>query len=630
MTDCFKKIINLQVLKLIDCVHQSDFKSIDHLSKNNLQKILNYSDPYQGKTALITSVLIGDHDMARYLLKLGSDPDAVDFQKLSPLMIACQLGDFQMVEILCLSKSNLNLIDSYLKTALLHCFESDSENNLKCLEILLKYGADCNLKIAGKTAFLMACERSNSIEKSCIWLALKGKVDINLNDENNGNYALHYSAINGSLELCYVLLKSGSNPNCQNFLKQTPSHFAAHYKHIDILKILWSFGANFEETDLNEDNTMNYAFKQFYFNNIKENLKVAKFLCRRGALPFDKNSKSRLLPTNKKFEKCKIKIHNITRKIQQKYSNFYSIDESSLELKNEYFRYWMLRIHDTFTTVYKLIEDIYENLMGKIKTIDKEIFLHFLGNVNTKIPHLIFDRLFDLISNNSSLVRAQIFDLKIYKALSAFNFNLEKGLKLKPIRNSNKNLKTDSNKKSSKFFIPKQNIDLKASHYQSKYPKCIDSLRFSDNLLFEKAWSNDSKWYLIPEKKTKLELNNIVNRGDIETLRNIFSKKTALEAKKLANLKDMFYKTPLMIAILRENEKMIDFLLEYDIDINSMDNFKWTALHHSVMTGNLNIVKKLTEKKICIKMKNIGGRTALDLAIILNKKSIENFLKNLN
>ena len=629
MTDCFKKIFDLQALKLIDCVYKSDFNGIDHLCKNNLKEILNYSEPFQGKTALITSVLIGNHDMAKYLLKLGSNPDAVDFQKRSALMIACQLGDFQMVEILCLSKSNLNLIDSDLKTALTHCFVSDSENYLKCIETLLKYGADCNLKIVGKTPFLIACERSNLIEKSCIWLVLKGKVDISITDENNGNYALHYSAINGSIDLCYLLLKNDSDPNCQNFLKQTPSHFAANYKNIGILKILWSFGAEFQQTDLNGDNAMNYTFQHFDFINKNQNLKLAKYLCNRGALPFEKNSISNLFPANKKFKKFKIKLCYLTKKIREKYSNFYTIDESILELTNEYFRYWMLRLNDTFTTVYKLIEEMYENLIGTIETIDKEAFFYFLGNVNSTIPHLIFDRLFDFISKNLSVDKNKLFDIRIYKAFSAFNFNLEKRIKLKPIRNTIKKLKTDTNNNSSKFFIPKQKIDLKGSHFQNKYTECIDPLRFKDNI-FEKFWQNDSKWYLIPNKKTKIELNNIVNRGDIETLKKILSKKTVKEAHKLVNLKDMFYKTPLMIAVLKENEKMIDFLLEYNLDINSTDNFKWTALHHAVVTGNMQIVKKLINKNICIKMKNIGGRTALDLAIIFNQNLIGHFLKNLN
>ncbi|RNA35073.1 ankyrin repeat and EF-hand domain-containing 1 [Brachionus plicatilis] len=623
------RIFDLQVLKLIDSVYKSDFESIDRLCNNGFKDILNYSDPFEGKTALITSVLTGNHDMAQYLIKLGSDPNAVDSKKRTALMFACQLGDFKMTEVLCSNNSNVNLVDSDLKSPLIHCFVSASQNHFKCLETLLKNGADCNQKLAAQTPFLIACQHSRDIENVCKFLVSTGKADNSIFDEKNGNFALHYSAINGTTDLCYLLLKNGSDPNCLNFSLQTPAHFAAQHQQADLLKILWSFGANLEASDPNGDNAMNYAFKNFDFNRKNENFKVAKFLCSRGALPFYKNSASTLFPVYRKFDKLKLKICNMTKNIYKKYSSLYSTKMSDSELTDEYFRYWMLRLHDTFTTVLTLIEQIYDNLIGEIKVLDRENVTFFLKNVNSKIPHIILDRFFDLISNNFILDKARLFDTRVYKALSAAKFHLNKGLKLKPIRNSIKQLKIDNKNVPSKFFIPKQQIDLKGPHFQTKSSECTDPLRLLD-FSSDHVWSNDAKWYLTQGKKSTIELSNLINKGDSQTLEKILSKKSAQEAHKLLNLKDMFYKTPLMIAVVKQHEKMIELLLSYDIEINATDNFIWTALHHAVLSGNLDIVKKLIMNKADIQIKNIGGRTALELAVILNEKSIEKYLRSLS
>ncbi|CAF0763809.1 unnamed protein product [Brachionus calyciflorus] len=634
--ECSNRINNLQILKLIDSIYNSDFESIERLCQNGLNNLINFNEPFNGKTALITGVQIGSREIVKYLLKNGADPNVTDFQKRSPLMFACLHGDPNLVKALCENSSDLKLVDTESKTCLSYCFISSSNKHLDCLNLLLKYGADCNQIENGKTPFLEACERSYYIENFCISLFLNGKADYSVFDNNSGNIALHYSALNGSVNLTYYLLKNGSNPNSKNFLGQTPSHLAAERGHLNILRLLWSYGADFNTEDINQNPVINYLFKNFDFENKKETLSIVKFLSSRNSKPFDKNTQCKFFKENLKFKKIKILTSKISRNAFRKFKDINSSENNETDetLKNEYFLFWTIKLNDFFQALSNLIESFYDSLFGIEENLDRISFKTFFKKIFTeKIPEIILNKMFDLISQNDVVNKKRLLDFRIYKALSEPKFRLEKGLKLKPIRNlksKTSSKKVQKTKRStSKIFIPIKNLNPNNINYQFKKFECNDPLRFknSGDIKINHKWTNDSKWYLTCKKRSKLEISNLVNSGDLVTLEKILSQKSPKNINLLLNSKDKYHKTPLMLAVIKGNLKMIDFLLQYKIDVNQFDNFKWTALHHAVNFGNLEIVKKLISKNANKNLMTINNRTAIDLGRLYNQKEIVECLK---
>jgi hypothetical protein len=117
--------------------------------------------------------------------------------------------------------------------------------------------------------------------------------------------------------------------------------------------------------------------------------------------------------------------------------------------------------------------------------------------------------------------------------------------------------------------------------YQPKHLHFTDTNRFDRDRPPQHPLQDDSPWYLKHPERQFVHICDAANRGDLQTLLDAF--KRGLHP----DVRDKYYKTPLMVAASHGDIKTCKFLLECGADLNAKDNFKWTPLHHACHAGQL-------------------------------------------
>lgn len=86
--------------------------------------------------------------------------------------------------------------------------------NIECIDSLIKYGCDVNLRDADgrPTLYILALENNVTIAK---YLMENSNINVNLPD-NEGRTPLHVSAWQGHLEMVELLVSQGKNPGDSN------------------------------------------------------------------------------------------------------------------------------------------------------------------------------------------------------------------------------------------------------------------------------------------------------------------------------------------------------------------------------------------------------------------------------
>ena len=125
--------------------------------------------------------------------------------------------------------------------------------------------------------------------------------------------------------------------------------------------------------------------------------------------------------------------------------------------------------------------------------------------------------------------------------------------------------------------------------YQPAHVHFTDITRFHAEKAPTHPLQDDSAWYLKSPEKSFMNLNHAARNGDLHTLLDAFKRGLPVD------IRDKYYKTPLMVAASRGDLHTCQFLLSCNADVNAYDNFKWTALHHASHAGQLDVVKLLVE-----------------------------------
>ncbi|MGH1384134.1 ankyrin repeat domain-containing protein [Kordia sp.] len=88
------------------------------------------------------------------------------------------------------------------------------------------------------------------------------------------------------------------------------------------------------------------------------------------------------------------------------------------------------------------------------------------------------------------------------------------------------------------------------------------------------------------------------------------------------------YGTPLMAAVYKKDETIIDILLKNNVDVNKANDSGTTALHFATLFNNTSIAEKLIHAGAKANKKDGSGKTALDYAINYNNQKIITLIKN--
>jgi ankyrin repeat protein len=132
-----------------------------------------------------------------------------------------------------LSMASLNRKDLLGETAVMVAAQYGKK---ACLEILIKYGADLNIRNKeGRTALILSAFAK---EWEC-FKALMESNDLDLEvQDKDGNTALHYAAENGHEEICKSLMAKMENIEIRNHENYTPRHMALSNHKVSCYELL--------------------------------------------------------------------------------------------------------------------------------------------------------------------------------------------------------------------------------------------------------------------------------------------------------------------------------------------------------------------------------------------------------
>lgn len=184
----------------------------DRLTKKRRQYQYLEARDEQGKTALLLAIEYEKLRMIDELLEAGADPNAISPGGLRPLHL---ISSFKKTNIALFLIKKGALVNEHAHTRFkntpLHYAVSDQ--NISLVKILIKYGADVDLKnYRGWTALHWAALRDNA---SLIKLLYEAKANVDVQDKN-GYTPLHLAALHASKNAVRVLLELGANANAVN------------------------------------------------------------------------------------------------------------------------------------------------------------------------------------------------------------------------------------------------------------------------------------------------------------------------------------------------------------------------------------------------------------------------------
>lgn len=201
-----------------------------------------------GKTAAHLAAEKGKTEMLKILLKAGADANAVNEVGWTPLHLAARYADIETTQLLLDGGANCNLLTNK-KYSPLNLAVFNKKNGDKIAKLLIKHGAKLDNRINnGSTALFSAVEQKNiKLAK----ILLKAGADIELRNRRYKRTPLHKAAFDGSAEMVRLLLKYGADVNVRDTILATPLGLAIYnpgkQSRIDIVTILLAD----KKTDLN-------------------------------------------------------------------------------------------------------------------------------------------------------------------------------------------------------------------------------------------------------------------------------------------------------------------------------------------------------------------------------------------
>lgn len=194
----------------------------------------------------------------------------------------------KLESILQTSSSSINVQNTGGKTALMFALTCYPTDQIEVVKLLLKRGADPNLRdIEGLTALMLSAQRS-SYENSpeIVKLLVEGGADPNIQDTYGWNgliTAVSSSTNNNSLETVKLLLDNGADVNMQDYEGETALmnvNFYTSNNASETVKLLLERGADITLRDNNGDTILMKTIHCVY--NYYNSLECMKLLLEKG------------------------------------------------------------------------------------------------------------------------------------------------------------------------------------------------------------------------------------------------------------------------------------------------------------------------------------------------------------
>ncbi|XP_005672755.1 ankyrin repeat and EF-hand domain-containing protein 1 isoform X2 [Sus scrofa] len=544
-----KRLENLQIYKVLQCVRNKDKKQIEKLTRLGYPELINFTDPINGHSALHLASVSNDIDMVSFLLNLGAHPDVQDGMGCTPAMRAAELGHELSMEILAKAKADMTIVDNEGKGILFYCI-LPTKRHYRCTLIALEHGADVNnCTYEGKPIFLRACEEAHDVKDVCLTLLEKGANPNAINTilkllfaydgdmgliAMNGNTPLHYAAMGGFADCCKYIAQRGCDLKWKNLDHKTPRALA----------------------------------KEGGFRAASKEIQQAERIANKLARPGAKNPNPQLY----------LRLHD-----------------------------WSVE-HETF------LREAFSFVDRGDGTVTKEDFV------------LALEERQDFVDSEQLAVIAQLHEKVRGGGVNINDFfkgtkYLSKSYVLGSFGLKRKKKGMAKRAKKGKLVLPlpiciipdhvfPRRSDGGLPYYMIEtYQNVTDCNRFNRDHPPEHPIQDDSAWYIDDPGKAFSNINFITKAGDLASL------KKAFESGIPVDMKDNYYKTPLMTACASGNIDVVKFLLEKGANVNATDNFLWTPLHFACHAGQQDIAELLVKSGAVVDALSINNSTPLSRAI---------------
>ncbi|KAM6968925.1 kinase D-interacting substrate of 220 kDa B-like isoform 2-T3 [Tautogolabrus adspersus] len=195
------------------------------------------------------------------------DVDSRSDNGQTPLMVASEQGNLEIVQELIRRGSNVNLDDVDCWTALI---SAAKEGHIEVVRELLENNANLEHRDMGGWTAVM-------------WAAYKGRTDVaelllekGANPNITGQYSVYpiiWAAGRGHAEIVHLLLQHGAKVNCSDKYGTTPLIWAARRGHYDSVMHLLANGADVDQEGANSMTALIVAVKGGFTEVVKELLK---------------------------------------------------------------------------------------------------------------------------------------------------------------------------------------------------------------------------------------------------------------------------------------------------------------------------------------------------------------------
>ncbi|XP_016067512.1 PREDICTED: ankyrin repeat and EF-hand domain-containing protein 1 [Miniopterus natalensis] len=594
-----RRLENLQIYKVLQCVRNKDTKQIEKLIRLGYPELINFTDPVDGQSALHLASVSNDIDMVSFLLSLGAHPDVKDRMGCTPAMRAAELGHELSMEILAKAKADMTSVDNEGKGVLFYCI-LPTKRHYRCALIALEHGADVNnSSYEGKPVFLKACEEAHDIKEMCLTFLEKG-ANPNAINSSTGRTALMEASREGVIELVRGILERGGQVNAFDNERHHAAHFAAKGGFFDILKLLFAYNGDMGLIAMNGNTPLHYAAMGGFAD-------CCKYIAQRGCDLKWKNLDHKTPRAVAKEGGFKLAGKEIRR--AERIAN--RLAKPGVKNPNPL---WALRLHDWSAEYEAFLREALSFVDRGNGTVGKEDFVMVLEE---RQEFVTSDQL-SLVAQLHEKVRGAGVNINDFFKGTKY---LSKSFVLGSYGPKRKKKGLAKKAKKGKFVLPlpicvipndafPRRSDGGPPYYMIEtYSNVTDCNRFNRDRPPEHPIQDDSAWYIDDSGKVFSNINFITKAGDLASL------KKAFESGIPVDMKDNYYKTPLMTACATGNIDVVKFLLEKGANVNATDNFLWTPLHFACHTGQQDIVELLVKHGAMIDAMSINNSTPLSRAI---------------
>ncbi|KAJ1339851.1 hypothetical protein BSLG_005512 [Batrachochytrium salamandrivorans] len=187
------------------------------------------------------------------MLAPGSNWNAFDGLKRTPLHWAAVRGQPACINLLCQRGANFNLLDEFGASALCYAIQ---HRNMDCVHVLLRKGIWVDsTDTSGRTPLMWASLQGNL---DVIKMLLKGNAKVAAKAKS-GMTALHYAAYGGHTTCCTHLLRAGSTIDSKDLLGQTALLKATIMGSGNAVILLSNEGSNPDEVDNQKRTAVHWA-----------------------------------------------------------------------------------------------------------------------------------------------------------------------------------------------------------------------------------------------------------------------------------------------------------------------------------------------------------------------------------